>query len=149
MCRKHSGALFPQNASFSIANFSPPITSHPTYKTYASSPNTERGFCSTCGSVLVFHDKRDTDTIQINLGAFDEDVLCGKRDEAGAWEDEYGRHVPRIGGWGKELCYPGYHIFSENEIPGVTDDFEGLKYLTDKESGKAFRGKVRDLKKQE
>jgi hypothetical protein len=147
MCRKHSGSLFPQNSSIPLSNISPPLTSNPTYKTYASGPETERGFCSTCGSALTFNDKRDVDLVMISLGAFDEDVLCGKRNEAGAWEDEHGRHVPRTGGWGKELGYPAYHIFSENEIPGVTDEFGGLKYLTDKESGKGFKGKARELSK--
>jgi hypothetical protein len=147
MCRKHSGSLQPQNGYFPLSNISPPIASNSTYRTYASGPNTERGFCCTCGSALTFNDKRDVDVIEISLGAFDEDVLCGKRDEAGAWEDEHGRHVPRIGGWGQEMAFPSYHIFSENEIPGVTDGFEGTKYLTDKESGTAFTGKARELKK--
>jgi hypothetical protein len=106
MCRKHSGSLFPQNCGFPKANVSPPIESNSTFKTYDSSPNTSRGFCSKCGSPLTFSDKDTPDLIEINLGAFDEDVLCGKRDEENAWEDEYGRHVPRIGGVGKELCYP-------------------------------------------
>jgi len=148
MCRKHSGGLFPQNGAYPLSNVSPPLTSNPTYKTYASGPSTERGFCSTCGSALTFNDKGDVNVIEINLGALDEHVLCGKRDEAGAWEDEHGRHVPRIGGWGKEIAFPNYHMFSENEIPGVTDGFEGLKYLTDRKSGQPFAGKARELKKQ-
>jgi hypothetical protein len=148
MCRKHSGSLYAHGAAFPLANISPALASNPFYKTYASGPKTERGFCSTCGSSLAFNDKRDADTIEIGFGVLDEDVLCGKRDEAGAWEDEHGRHVPRIGGWGKEIAYASRQIFSENEIPGVTDGFEGLKYLTDDTSGKAFQGKVRNLKPQ-
>lgn len=147
MCRKHGGSLLPQNASFPLSQISPPIDSNPSYKAFASGPVTERGFCSICGSALTFNDKRAKDTIEINLGSFDEDVLCGKRAETGAWEDEHGKHVLRIGGWGKDLGLPAYHIYSENEIPGVTDDFDGPKYLTDKESGKPFRGKARDLQK--
>lgn len=147
MCRKHSGSLLPQNCSFPPSNVSPPFTSNATYKIYASGPHSERGFCSTCGSALTFSYTQEPDSIEINLGAFDEDVLCGKRDDANAWEDEHGRHVPRIGGWGKQLGYPAYHIFCENEIPGVTDGFEGAKYLTDKSGGKAFTGKVREFKK--
>lgn len=85
--------------------------------------------------------------VEINVGAFDEEVLCGKRDEENAWEDEYGRHVPRIGGVGSEMCHPKYHIFVENEIRGVTDEFAGLKYLTDQESGKGFVGKVGTFKR--
>ena len=75
-------------------------------------------------------------------------MLCGKRDEANAWEDEHGRHVPRIGGVGREMCYPQYHIYTENEIPGVTDGFEGTKWLLGRESGKGFKGKAADFKKQ-
>lgn len=85
--------------------------------------------------------------VEINLGAFDEDVLCGKRDEANMWKDELGRHIPRIGGWGKVLGYPRYHIYTENEIPGVTDGFEGEKWLLNKEDGRSFKGRVRDLVK--
>ncbi|KAF2241016.1 hypothetical protein BU26DRAFT_525550 [Trematosphaeria pertusa] len=146
MCRKHGGSLLPQNCSFPLSHISPPLSSNPTYKTYASGPHTERGFCSTCGSALTFNDKRD-DALEINLGAFDEDVLCGKRDEANAWEDEYGRHVPRTGGWGHELAFPQYHIFAENEVPGVTDGFEGVKYLMDRKDAKGFKGKARELRR--
>ena len=85
--------------------------------------------------------------IEINLGALDEEVLCGKRDEENAWDDELGRHVPRKGGWGKILAAPRYHIFTENEIPGVTDGFEGEKWLLDRSGGKSFTGKARELTK--
>ena len=87
--------------------------------------------------------------IEINPGALDEEVLCGERDEANTWEDEVGRHVPRTGGWGQLLATPRYHIFSENEIPGATDGFEGDKWLLDKTQGKSFRGKARALTKKE
>ena len=72
--------------------------------------------------------------MEINLGAFDEEVLCGKKVEDGAWTDGVGRHVR-------------YHIFCENEIPGLTDGFEGDKWLLGREDGERFRGKVRDLVK--
>ncbi|KAF2268763.1 hypothetical protein CC78DRAFT_509931 [Lojkania enalia] len=146
MCRKHSGSLVPQNCGFPKTNVSPPLSSNPTYRNYNSSPTASRGFCGTCGSALSFEDKSSADFIEINLGAFDEEVLCGKRDEANAWEDEYGRHVPRIGGAGYELCYPKYHIFTENMIPGVTDDFPGPKYLLSKEDGKAFTKKPSEFR---
>jgi hypothetical protein len=147
MCRKHSGSLLPQNSGFAASNITPPLQSNPSYQTYASSPTTERGFCRICGSPLAFHDKKEPDVVEINLGALDEEVLIGKRDEANAWEDEHGTHVPRVGGWGKVLCDPRYHIYCENEIPGVTDDFGGEKWLKDKKDGKSFRGRARELKK--
>ena len=84
--------------------------------------------------------------MMINLGAFDEEELCGERDEAGAWEDEYGRHVPRSSrGWGRELGGPSYHIFCENEIEGVTDGFEGEKWLAMQADGRSFKGKAKEL----
>ncbi|KAF2871781.1 Mss4-like protein [Massariosphaeria phaeospora] len=149
MCRKHSGSLLPQNCSFPKSHITPPLDSNPTFKRYASTPSAHRGFCSTCGSALTFQYAKEPDVIEINLGAIDEEVLCGKKDEAKAWEDEYGIHVPRIrgSGWGKELCYPQYHIFAENEIPGVTDGFEGSKYLQDRVERKAFAGTAVDLNK--
>lgn len=145
MCRKHSGSLLPQNCGFPKSNITPALSSNASYQTYASSANASRGFCSTCGSALTFHDTSEPDIVQINLGAFDEYVLCGKRDEENAWEDEMGRHIRRIGGWGKILGNPRYHIYSENEIPGVTDAFEGEKWLLDKEVGRSFRGKIGNL----
>jgi len=147
MCRKHSGSLLPQNCGFPASNVTPPFESNSSYKTYASTSDTERGFCSTCGSPLTFYDKRASDVIEINLGALDEEVLIGKKDEGSAWEDELGRHIPRIGGWGKVLGDPRYHIFCENEIAGVTDGFGGKKWLTDRNGGKSFEGKVSELKR--
>ncbi|KAF2188220.1 hypothetical protein K469DRAFT_627683 [Zopfia rhizophila CBS 207.26] len=147
MCRKHSGSLLPQNCGFPKVNISPPLEDNPSYKTYKSSHEAYRGFCGICGSALTFNYNKEPETTEINLGAFDEDVLCGKRDEANAWEDEYGRHVPRIGGVGKELCYAKYHIFMENAIAGVTDDLPGTKWLLDRSSGKGFTGKLTDFKK--
>ncbi|KAF2009985.1 hypothetical protein BU24DRAFT_428024 [Aaosphaeria arxii CBS 175.79] len=145
MCRKHGGSVLPQNVAFPRSNVSPPLEANATYKKYQSSTHCSRGFCSTCGSALTF-DEHGSNTIEINIGAFDEEVLCGRRDEANAWEDGYGRHVPRVGGVGKELCYPKYHIYVENAIPGVTDDFPGPKYLLGREGGKAFTEKPPERK---
>lgn len=93
------------------------------------------------------YDKAPEQT-EINLGVIDEDVLCGKRDEVNAWEDEYGRHVPRVGGLGRDICLAKEHIFMENAIPGVTDDLSGTKWLTDRSDGKGFTGKLADLKRE-
>ncbi|KAF1993237.1 hypothetical protein P154DRAFT_450759 [Amniculicola lignicola CBS 123094] len=147
MCRKHSGSLLPQNIGFPRAHVSQPLESNATFKTYKSSESASRGFYSTCGSPLTFIDTKVKDIYEINAGAIDEDVLVGKRDEANAWEDEYGRHVPRIGGIGKELCYPAYHIFMDNEIAGLTDGFPGTKFLQSRDCGKPFTGNTRDMKR--
>ncbi|KAF1966026.1 hypothetical protein BU23DRAFT_560596 [Bimuria novae-zelandiae CBS 107.79] len=149
MCRKHSGSLLPQNIAFPTDNVSPQFPSLPTYKTYDSGPTTSRDFCSTCGSPLTFSDAKDKNVIQINIGAFDEEVLLGEKVESEAWKDEYGRHMPRKGGWGYELGFPKYHIFAENEVKGVTDGFDGEKWLTDREGGKAFKGKVAEMKRKD
>jgi hypothetical protein len=45
------------------------------------------------------------------------------------------------------LGTPSRHILCENEIPGVTDGFEGDKWLRDTKDGESFRGKARDLSK--
>ncbi|KAF2204670.1 hypothetical protein GQ43DRAFT_478033 [Delitschia confertaspora ATCC 74209] len=135
-CRKHTGNILPQYTGFKTKDISPPLTSNPEYKTYESSSTGSRGFCSKCGSSLTFNDKRDPEHTEMNLGAFDEEVLCGKKDEASAWEDEHGRHVPRVGGVGKELCTAKYHIFMENAIPGVTDELEGTKWRLSSRMGK-------------
>lgn len=146
MCRKHSGSLFPQNISFPTGHVSPAFGVFPTYKTYASSPTTSRGFCSACGSPLTFNDEKTKDVVEINIGSLDEEVLIGEKVESEAWEDDLGRHVPRRGGWGYELGFPNYHIFTENEVKGVTDGFEGVKWLTDRTGGESFKGKVSEMR---
>jgi len=96
---------------------------------------------------MTFNYTEQPESTELNMGVFDEEVLVGRPDEANAWEDEYGRHVPRIGGVGKELCSPAYHIWMENAIPGVTDILPGVKYLRNRTDGKGFNGGLDDLKK--
>ena len=147
MCRKHTGSILPQNCAFPTANISPPLKENPAYKIYKSSSFAYRGFCSTCGSSLAFNYDGEPEQTEINLGAIDEDILCGKRDETSAWDDEYGHHVPRVGGLGREICSAVQHIYMENAIIGVTDDLPGNKWLTDRTGGKSFTGKPFDFKK--
>jgi hypothetical protein len=94
---------------------------------------------------MTFNDVKDTEWTDIWLGVFDEDVLCGTRDEANAWEDEHGRHVPRVGGFGKELTAATEHLFLENAVPGVTDDLNGTKWVADRKDGKSFTGKMSEF----
>jgi len=96
---------------------------------------------------LTFNYDKEPEHTEINLGVIDEDVLCGKRDEASAWDDEYGHHVPRSGGLGREICSAEEHIYMENAIPGVTDDLLGKKWLADRPGGKSFTGKLSDFKR--
>ncbi|KAF2494252.1 hypothetical protein BU16DRAFT_528387 [Lophium mytilinum] len=145
MCRKQTGSLVPQICAFSTASISPPLKNSPAYKTYKSSPSVDRGFCGTCGSPMTFNDEKEAEYTDIFVGVFDEDVLLGKRDEANAWEDEYGRHVPRVGGFGKELCAAKEHLFLENSIPGLTDDLPGKKWLANRPDGNAFTSKLSDF----
>ncbi|KAF2812945.1 uncharacterized protein BDZ99DRAFT_460275, partial [Mytilinidion resinicola] len=145
MCRKHTGSLVPQICAFSTASISPPFKDNPAYKTYKSSATVYRGFCSACGSPMTFNDDKEAEYTDIFVGVFDEDVLLGKRDEANAWEDDYGRHVPRVGGFGKELGAAKEHLYLENSIPGLTDDWPGKKWLANRPDGKAFTGKMSDF----
>jgi hypothetical protein len=130
--------LYLQGFGVPVSNLSPPLEFNSSYKTYSSTPDTGRGFCSSCGSSIAFHDKREPDIVEVNVGALDEEVLIGRKDE------EKGA---RWGGWGKVLGTPSRHIFCENEIPGVTDGFEGDKWLRDTKDGERFRGKARDPNK--
>jgi hypothetical protein len=96
---------------------------------------------------MSFIYEKKPDQTEIYMGVLDEEVLCGKKDEANAWDDAHGRHVPRIGGLGKDICYTERHIFLDDAIPGVTDDLPGKKWLTDTDGGEPFEGKPTDCKK--
>lgn len=146
MCRKFTGSLLPQTYGVPTANISPRLTDNAAFKVYKSSATGSRGFCRDCGSSLVFVEIGNTAETELHLGALDEEVLCGAKDEANAWTDESGRHVPRVGGLGKELCYTERHIFLENAIPGITDDLPGKQYLTDERGGEAFAGRLASSK---
>jgi len=144
MCRKFTGSLLPQNIGIPSKNVSPPFASNATYKLYKSSDFGSRGFCSECGSSLTFVERENPENTELCLGSLDEEILCGKRDEDNSWEDEHGKHVPRKGGIGRELCYTERHIFLDDAIPGITDDLPGKKWLTHSGEGEAIEGKVAD-----
>lgn len=96
---------------------------------------------------MTFNDREKPEVTEINLGCLDEEVLCGKKDVEASWSDECGLHVPRVGGWGAVLGKARFRIYCENEIPGVTDEFEGDKWLLGRDNGASFRGRARELKK--
>lgn len=126
---------------------SPPLESNASYKTYKSSSFAYRGFCSTCGSSLTFNYDKTPDAVEILLGLFDEDLICGKKDEANAWSDAHGEHVPRVGGIGQDFCGPLRHLWLENAVAGVTDNLPGKQYLRGSEDGDPFTGRLSELRK--
>ncbi|CEN62744.1 hypothetical protein ASPCAL09375 [Aspergillus calidoustus] len=79
MCRKWTGALLYQNIAVSQDQVSPPLSSFPSYKEYVSSPGRFRGFCSLCGSSLVWRSEREGERhkYEIMLGSLDERWLKG------------------------------------------------------------------------
>ncbi|KAL3444518.1 Mss4-like protein [Aspergillus insuetus] len=79
MCRKWTGALLYQNISVSQDRISPPLFSFPSYTEYPSSAGRFRGFCSQCGSSLVWRSEREGERhkYELMLGSFDEPWLKG------------------------------------------------------------------------
>jgi len=72
MCRRHSGAAFMTYAMFAAGDVH--FTGQqPTY--YQSSPEAQRGHCSTCGSPVSFIYSTDPDHIYIAAGVLD-DAAC-------------------------------------------------------------------------
>jgi hypothetical protein len=66
-CRKHSGHVF---ASTDVPRSAVTIRGQDRLSWYQSSERARRGFCSTCGSSLLW-DPLDRDWIGIAMGAFD------------------------------------------------------------------------------
>ncbi|KAF2395679.1 hypothetical protein EJ06DRAFT_545433 [Trichodelitschia bisporula] len=136
MCRKFTGSLLPQSLTVQRSWITPDITTLPTFKTYLSSANGERSFCSTCGSSLTFNYRRDDGEIEFYLGTLDEEVLAGKI--VGEKTDENGPHFEREKALGSQVGKAATHIFYENAVPDVTDNLQGKKFWRDRASGKPF-----------
>ncbi|KAL3468117.1 Mss4-like protein [Aspergillus heterothallicus] len=77
MCRKWTGALLYQNLAISADQLSPPLSSFASYKEYESSPGRFRGFCSQCGSSLIWRSEREGERhkFEVMIGSFDEKWL--------------------------------------------------------------------------
>src|ERR1700753_1201424 len=88
MCRKWTAALIAQFLVVSPEQFQPSLNTFPAYKEYLSSPGRYRGFCSECGSSLIWRSEDDTRTFDLYLGTVDEEWLVesevGRRTADGA-----------------------------------------------------------------
>jgi len=131
MCRKWTASLLPQFLTLQVEQLTPqpqlfPST-FPEYSEYESSPRCFRGFCSRCGSSILWRSDDQKENIDLLLGTVDERWLVGEKGHDGR----------RIGGFGKELATPNDNqIWCENEIPGCTDLLHGgLRYLKGHDNG--------------
>lgn len=72
MCRKAHGTAFRSRAGVKMTDFHW-MTGEALITWYESSPGTERGFCSRCGSPLLSRFSFDSDFYGLPLGALDDD----------------------------------------------------------------------------
>jgi hypothetical protein len=134
MCRKWTASLI---ASFIVVGpkqIRPKLSTFATYAEYESSPRRYRGFCSRCGSSLIWRSDDKMETWDLFLGCVDEEWLVEKKsvDEGkrvSATIDSPGSSI-----LGKDLCTPNqYQYWWENVVPGVTDLVKtGEIYLQEK-----------------
>ena len=120
MCRKWTSSLLPQFLTLQVEQLTPQLQLLPLtfaeYTEYESSPERFRGFCSRCGSSILWRSEDQKDNFDLYLGTVDERWLVGEKGHDGR----------RIGGFGIELATPNYKQFwCENEIPGSTDLLNG------------------------
>ncbi|OQE24675.1 hypothetical protein PENSTE_c007G03260 [Penicillium steckii] len=109
-CRKwtatETSSLLTQFIVIKPTQIVPALSSFQTYTEYSSSPRRHRGFCSRCGSSLIWRSEDITDTLDLYLGTIDEKWLVGERVEGSERNTSYGIQFERIGGVGEELCTP-------------------------------------------
>jgi hypothetical protein len=141
-CRKFTGALVPKSFQVPTIDIQPALASLPTYKTYASGPNSFRGFCINCGSSLTHNDEEGR--TEIWLGCIEVEDLCGMKDGHGIQTD-YGTIYRRTAGFGKELCKADFHAWVANAVVGITDQESGPKYWRNREDGMPFEKDVTTL----
>ncbi|KAB8070407.1 Mss4-like protein [Aspergillus leporis] len=133
MCRKWTASLFPQMLSLASEQVTPELSTFQTYKEYRSSEKCLRGFCSECGSSLIFRSEETPKELHVFLGTIDEKWLIGEKVKGTEKLTERGVAFERDGGLGGILGTPSYvQIYYENAVPGVTDILGGgKKYLGD------------------
>ncbi|KAL5360816.1 Mss4-like protein [Aspergillus floccosus] len=125
MCRKFTASLFPQMLTLKADQIHPSLSSFPSYQEFQSSLNRYRGFCSTCGSSLIWR-SAGSDDFDLFLGTIDEKWLIGERVDGTETSTPYGTAVGRQGGFINELCVPrGTNCYHENTLPGVADCLPG------------------------
>lgn len=109
MCRKWTASLIAQFLVITLEQLQPPLATFATYKEYISSHNRFRGFCSNCGSPLIWRSDDDKSTLDLYIGTLDEKWLTTATEVAGM-------------GIAELLARPnGTQFWMENAIPGVTD----------------------------
>src|SRR5579871_751180 len=100
MCRKWTSALVPQSITVQAEQLTPQpqllSSTFAEYTEYESSPGCFRGFCSRCGSTIVWRSENQKAEVDVFLGTVDERWLVGEKGHDGR----------RVGGFGKELATP-------------------------------------------
>lgn len=110
MCRKWTASLIAQFIVVSPLQIHPPLHKNTSYKEFNSSPRRFRGFCSNCGTSLIWRSGDDERTVDLFMGTLDERWLVH--------EDK--------GDVGRVLATPnGMQCWLENAIPGVTNSVKG------------------------
>jgi hypothetical protein len=131
MCRKWTSSLLPHFLTLQVEQLTPQLQLLPStfaeYTEYESSPGNFRGFCSRCGSSILWRSQDSKEDFDLFLGTVDERWLVGEKGQDGR----------RVGGFGKELSMPSYKQFwCENEIPGITDLLNGgVRYWKEDKDG--------------
>ncbi|KAF2469337.1 uncharacterized protein BDR25DRAFT_288853 [Lindgomyces ingoldianus] len=123
MCRKWTSSLCAQFLVLLPSQLTPfPYTFHshfPTYTEFQSSSNRFRGFCSKCGSSLIWRSQDNPKTLDLFLGTVDQKWLVEEKEV------------------GKALATPNqYQIWCENAVKDVTDLVKtGRRFLREDDEG--------------
>ena len=125
----------PQSFQVPTSMIKPELSSFTTYKTFASGPDSYRGFCSNCGSSITHND--EVGFTEIWLGSIDTQFLAGMK-QSDAVETKFGIMSKRSGGFEQSLCKASGHFWLDNAIIGVTDNVVGPKYWPAKSAGQPF-----------
>lgn len=112
MCRKWTSSLVGSFIIVQPSQITPPFEEFASYREYTSSARRHRGFCSTCGSSLLWRSDDYTRTVDLFIGTLDENWLVDCQETA------------------LLLAKPsGTQFWMMNAIPGVTDLVKGgLEY---------------------
>lgn len=86
MCRRAHGAGFVTWAGFESDHFTLRAGDHH-LQWYESSPGARRGFCSTCGSTMLFESTRWPDETHVALGCIEGEI--DRKPQANSFFDEH------------------------------------------------------------